>query len=143
MAENEEIIDASVIKAGGVFYRASRTTDGIRLDRGDSLTGTWIPLGTMQGIFADRWDYGAAEGPQWFLYNKNDWIDNQPSWGLLVDQHQKNNGYMLFRTTNIEDISQASWSAGEGVDFGLLKKRHGSVLPITMEEYQRLKSFFA
>jgi len=143
MAEEHGIIDTSVIEVDGVYYRASRDDSvGIRIDSSESLTGVWTTLGSLQGIFEDSWDFGAVEGPQWFLYNESDWLDGRPTWGLIVDQYQKGEGYRAFRTTDISDMSLNSWSLGEDIDFGELKKRHGSVLPITMEEYERLMGSF-
>ena len=152
MKEAGGVIDASVIRAGDLYYRASRAARGIRIDRCISLTGEWEALGTLQGIFAGAWDCGAVEGPALFLYNKGDWLNGRPTWGLFVDQYKKRAGYKAFRTTDISDMSQNSWFAAEGVDFGPQgaksslpgrgPKRHGSILPITSAEYDRLAASF-
>jgi len=141
MKEKGGVIDTTVIRVGELYYRASRADDGIRIDRSTSLAGNWETLGTLESILPE-WSYGAVEGPELFLYNKSDWLDDRPTWGLFVDQYQNRAGYRAFRTTDFGDMSQNSWSAVEGVDFGPLKKRHGSILPITSEEYDRLTASF-
>lgn len=132
--ESNDVIDTTIMKVGDTYYRASRTS-AISIDSHDTLTGDWTRLGTLQNIFGSAWTYGAVEGPEFFLYNKKDWTNDVPTWGLMVDQYGTGRGYKPFRTTNIADLSQASWSVGNDINFGSLKKRHGSIMNITMDEY--------
>jgi len=140
--EESGIIDTTVIRAGDAFFRASRC-DGILIERGESLTGQWKRLGLLEDIFGDGWTFGNVEGPELFLYNEKDWLNGQPTWGLFVDQYQKGNGYRAFRSTDLGDLTQNSYTADGDINFGEVKKRHGGVLPITMEEYERLADAFA
>lgn len=134
--EESGVIDTTVIRAGDAYYRASRC-DGIVIDQSDSLTGAWQRLGKLEDIFGKAWTYGNVEGPEFFLYNKKDHLE--PTWGLLVDQYSAGKGYTAFRT---KDIGGMVWEADGDMEFGEVKKRHGGILPITPEEYDRLvKSF--
>ena len=80
------------------------------------------------------------EGPEFFKYNEDDYLtdaDGNPveTWGLMCDQYSEGKGYLPFRTTNIADQTTASWSPASDVNFGSLKKRHGTILPVTRAEY--------
>lgn len=133
--EESGIIDTTVIKANGSYYRASRC-DGTVIDKCDILTGDWTRLGKVEDIFGEGWVYGAVEGPELFAYNAKDCA--APTWGLIVDRYSAGKGYMSLRTTDIGDLSPCAWSIGSETDFGALKKRHGSILTITQVEYERL-----
>ena len=86
------------------------------------------------------------EGPELFRFNKKDWADkNVPEYGLIADQYAIGAGYLPLTTTNLEDKdnSNGSWRilpVGE-YSFDKLKKRHGTIMPITEQEMQRLTEF--
>lgn len=146
---NHSIIDTSMIKVDDWYYRASG--DGqITIERSKNLYATstatqaeayvddqhWSLVGTLQSIFNNSAYSGAAlEGPEFFAYNEDD-LDPAagPLWGLLADQYAAGRGYLPFRSTDIGDPTTDSWSAASDVSFGNLKKRHGTILPITAEE---------
>ncbi len=136
MDESNSVIDTSIIEVGGSYFRASQT-GAISIDRSSpgSLTGAWTRLGTLQNIFSGAWTYGAVEGPEFFLYNKKDWQGGVPTWGLMVDQYGTGSGYKPFRTTGVETMSRDTWSVGNDINFGSLKKRHGSIMAVTKAEY--------
>jgi hypothetical protein len=48
-----------------------------------------------------------------------------------------------FRTTDIGSTSSSVWSKATDVNLGVLKKRHGGILPITEQEYQRIMFHYA
>jgi hypothetical protein len=62
---------------------------------------------------------------------------------LLADQYATGRGYLPFRTTDIGSTSSSAWSKATGVNLGTLKKRHGGILPITAQEYQRVMFHYA
>lgn len=141
--ETNSIIDTTIIKVDDTYYRASGN-GAISIDSTNSLTGEWDRLGTLQNIFSGSWSYGAVEGPEFFLYNQKDWTDESiPTWGLIVDQYGTGRGYKPFRTTDISDMSQNSWSVGNDIDFDSLKKRHGSIMSVTKDEYDAVMEAFA
>lgn len=127
--EQRTIIDTTIIKVGEKYYRASG--DGhITIETSDRLLGEWTVLSTLESL-----GFGLTgkdvEGPEFFKFN------DQEKWGLLVDQYATNEGYLPIVTTNIGDSTGASWQklAPEEFSFGSLKKRHGTILPITKHEY--------
>ncbi|MHA2852408.1 glycoside hydrolase family 43 protein [Paenibacillus lautus] len=134
--ENRAIIDTTIIKASGKYYRASG--DGqITIESSDRLMGEWKVISTLEslGLALTGKD---VEGPEFFKFN------GEEKWGLLVDQYATGSGYMPILTTDIGDPTGACWRKPEPreYDFDSLKKRHGSILPITQTEYEALKGFY-
>ena len=134
------IIDTTMIQVGDKYYRASG--DGqITIEESDSIYEGWQIIGTLKDIFNNNNYSGAKlEGPEFFKYNTDDYLtdaEGNPveTWGLMCDQYSEGKGYLPFRTTNIADQTTASWSPATDVNFGSLKKRHGTILPITRDEY--------
>lgn len=131
--ETHTIIDTTIIKVGNKYYRASG--DGhITIETSDRLMGEWELLSTLEtlGLGITGSD---VEGPQFFKFNGED------KWGLLVDQYATSGGYLPIFTTDIGDQTGTCWrkpQQGE-YSFGNLKKRHGSILPITKTEYDAIK----
>ena len=142
---NNSVIDTTMIQVGDTYYRASG--DGqITIDKSNSIYEGWETIGTLSGIFDNSGYSGAMlEGPEFFKYNEDDWLpdeDGNPveTWGLMCDQYAQSLGYLPFRTTDIGDMSTDSWSTASDINLGVLKKRHGSILPITQEEYSRIRT---
>lgn len=137
------IIDTTMIKADGKYYRASG--DGqITIEESDSIYDGWKIIGTLKDIFNnDNYSGAKLEGPEFFKYNDDDALkdkDGNPveTWGLMCDQYSAGKGYLPFRTTNLADLSTQCWSTANDVDFGALKKRHGTILNITKDEYNAI-----
>jgi len=142
------IIDTTMIQVGDKYYRASG--DGqITIEESDSIYDGWEIIGTLKDIFNNNGYSGAyLEGPEFFKYNEDDYLkdaEGNPveTWGLMCDQYAAGRGYLPFRTTNIADQTTKSWSPASDVNFGSLKKRHGTILPITREEYARVMEEYA
>ncbi|MEY8515707.1 family 43 glycosylhydrolase [Lachnospiraceae bacterium 29-84] len=143
------IIDTTMIydDTTNKYYRASG--DGqITIEQSDSIYEGWEIIGTLSGIFNNN-DYSGAqlEGPEFFEYCEDDWLkdaDGNPvrTWGLMCDQYARGRGYLPFRTTNLADMSTESWSPATDVNFGGLKKRHGTILPISDAEYKAVMKKF-
>lgn len=158
------IIDTSVIKVGDWFYRASGDGE-ITIERSKNLAATtasatanaagtdqdWVLVGTLQSILSGsgncsggaNYTGGCLEGPEFFEYNDDDRADAEHLYGLLADQYATGRGYLPFRTTDIGSTSTADWSKATDVNLGSLKKRHGGILPITAQEYQRVMFRYA
>lgn len=72
-----------------------------------------------------------VEGPEGYL------LPDGKTWCLIADRFMEGKGYLPMLT---EDLSTGDFrilTSGE-YDMGTTKKRHGSVLAITDEEYERL-----
>ncbi|MGO4369235.1 glycoside hydrolase family 43 protein [Paenibacillus sp. MCAF20] len=130
--ETSSIIDTTMIKTGGKYYRASG--DGqITIESSDRLLGEWTLVSTLESLGLELTGKD-VEGPQFFKFNGED------KWGLLVDQYSTSRGYLPIVTTDIGDTTGVCWRkpAPEQYSFGNLKKRHGSILPITKIEYDAI-----
>jgi hypothetical protein len=119
------IIDTTIIKDDDIYYRYSG--DGqITIEKSDQILGTWSKVGTIEsstGLTGHD-----VEGPLIFKFN------DREEWNLMVDQYATGKGYLPLLTT---DLSSGDFTRLTTSDYSLdsNKKRHGSVLPITKEEY--------
>ncbi|MGM0874719.1 MAG: family 43 glycosylhydrolase [Bacillota bacterium] len=120
------IIDTTIIKDNDMYYRYSG--DGqITIEKTDQILGTWSKVGTIEsstGLTGHD-----VEGPLIFKFN------DRKEWNLMVDQYATGKGYLPLLTT---DLSSGEFTKLTTSDYSLgsNKKRHGSVLPITQEEYE-------
>ncbi|QJW38729.1 immunoglobulin-like domain-containing protein [Cellulosimicrobium protaetiae] len=155
------IIDTTMLEVDGVFYRASgdgqitieRSTDpyAVTISPGamEENPGGWERVSTLRDIFGnDGYSGNRLEGPELFAYNPEDWQTDGsgakvPTWGLIADRYNSGQGYMPFRSTDLAGDSPLSaggaWSVGDDIDFGAVLKRHGTILPITQNEHDRLQ----
>lgn len=130
--EEDVILDTTIIKSGDMYYRAS--CDGeITIEACDRLMGEWTTVSTLNsmGLKLTGRD---VEGPLFFKFN------DENKWGLLVDQFATSKGYLPIITTDLSDPVGTKWRIPQ-VDeysFGALKKRHGSILPITKVQYDAI-----
>jgi len=158
--KKREIIDTTVIKIGDTYYSASKDGDnaeangGIRILKTKTLLDpdSWVKvldldeLGlSIEGLGIKALNNGDLEGPELFIYNQKDWKDPEvPEYGLMADRFQADLGYLPLKTTDIEDKdnSKGSWTVLTQKDYSFdkLKKRHGTIMNITGDELNRLKS---
>lgn len=159
------VIDASLLKVGDVYYSAVKDGDnnesegGILIQKTTNIfdyeswervmdldeTGFKMPDGRSKPT------NGNLEGPEWFIYNRADRVDEDvPEYGLMGDQYMNSGaGYLPFATTDIEDINNENgcWrrlNAGADADYSWdrLTKRHGTIMRITEEECERIRDFY-
>jgi sucrose-6-phosphate hydrolase SacC (GH32 family) len=128
------LIDSTIVRENGKYYRFSKDEKekDITFESSDNLTGTWtdatnFSLAKMRGY----------EGPECYIIKPA--ADGKPAtWCLILDQYSKGTGYQPFVT---EDLSSGQFKAGEGFVFPF-KFRHGSVLPVSAAEYERLEKAY-
>lgn len=116
------VIDTTILYQDGIYYRYSKdeTTKRVGCEYSNSLDGPWTA--TELGI-------GNCEGPTAFKFN------GENKWGLFVDSLGAGwSGYGLQMTENLLD---GGYTFKE-TDHGESELRHGTVIPITDEEYERL-----
>ncbi len=123
------VIDTTILEWKGVYYRFSKdeTTKNIIADKSENVKeGPFIRLNcpNVESIFG-------VEGPEGFKFN------DREEWCLMVDRFAEGKGYLPLVT---RDMSSGEFRVlePEEYDMGMTKKRHGSVLNITAEEYDRL-----
>ncbi|MFJ4623535.1 family 43 glycosylhydrolase [Streptomyces sp. NPDC088812] len=128
------VIDSTVIAHEGTYYRYTKDerdpssgspgSKFITAEKSTSLTDT------AYGFVADRLGSGTVgrgEGPTVFRSNTED------KWYLFIDEYG-GRGYVPFETT---DLGSGRWTACAGHRLPA-SPRHGTVLPVTREEYDRL-----
>lgn len=147
--DSQSIIDTTMIydDAAETYYRASG--DGqITIEASKSIYEGWKVIGTLSSIFNNDMYSGLyLEGPEFFEYCEDDWLtdtDGNPvrTWGLICDQYAQGKGYLPFRSTDLADMTPDSWSPATDVNFGDLKKRHGTILAVTNAEYRAVMTKF-
>jgi len=132
------VIDSAVIKHNGVYYRYTKderdptaslpTAKFITADRSRELTSTTYEF-LADGIGKDEIKRG--EGPAVFKSN------TEEKWYMFIDEFGWRN-YVPFETT---DLDSGNWTPSKSYQLPPLAK-HGSVLPLTQAEYDRLLSAY-
>jgi hypothetical protein len=130
------IIDTDIVRAeDGKYYRFTKDEKfkAITMEVADKLSGPWkdVPnfsLAQLRGY----------EGPSCYFIEPP--APGKPArWCLILDQYSKGTGYQPFVTDN---IAKGQFTPGEGFTFPF-PFRHGSVLPLSDAEYQRVEAAFA
>jgi hypothetical protein len=128
------IIDATIVHDGGNYYRFIKDEKfkAITLERAERLAGPWsdVPGFSLAHLVG-------YEGPECYLIEPRRG-DRPPVWGLILDHYAKGQGYQPFVT---HDLAGGQFAPAEGFTFPF-KFRHGSVLPLGAEEYDRLAAAF-
>lgn len=126
------VIDTTMLYAKGRYYRFSKdeTTKRICMEAADTLENEGfceVDSSLLAGLYG-------VEGPE--IYELPD-----GRYCLIVDQFAAGKGYLPLVT---EDLESGAFSIlpEEAYDLGVLKKRHGGVMKITDEEYDRLLGAF-
>lgn len=126
------VIDTTIIRDGGDYFRFSKNevTAHIDLDFAPALTDGFTPVACPV-----LEELAGLEGPECFRLPDGRWC-------LICDQFKARKGYLPIV---IDDLRQGRMRVlGEDeYDFGPRLKRHGGVLEITQEEYERLIGAFA
>ncbi|GAA4054459.1 family 43 glycosylhydrolase [Streptomyces shaanxiensis] len=128
------VIDSTVIAHDGTYFRLSKdernntsstpNSKFIFEEKSDSLLDlSWDAV--AEGI--GKGAMNAAEGPLVFKSNTED------KWYAFLDEFG-GRGYIPFETT---DLASGTWTPSTGYDLPA-KPRHGTVLPVTQAEYDRL-----
>ncbi len=124
----ESVIDTTIIKDGKVYYRFSKdeTTKNIRMDAGESLQGEF------KEVHSEVLDHlMGVEGPAAYPLNHGE------GFCLIVDRFAEGKGYLPLVCRDLQS-GEFQILLKEEYDMGENRKRHGSVLPLTQEEYRRL-----
>ena len=126
---NIHIIDCDFIEWKNKYYRVY-AANRIRVDTADSLNGNWQAVPTNIHELATR-----HEGPAICQENGKD------SCLLMLDNLHTRGGYQPFVAENLNNGQFLSAAEATSFTEGV-KYRHGSLLAITQEEYDRLRQFY-
>jgi hypothetical protein len=126
------VIDSTVIKHNNVYYRLTKD------ERSGGTCGKFLTedkstslLNTKYTFIAECLGKGSisrGEGPLVFKSNTAN------KWHMFVDEYG-GRGYVPFETT---DINSGKWKVSSNYALPA-RPRHGTVLPVTQAEYDRLK----
>ncbi|WP_031486078.1 family 43 glycosylhydrolase [Streptomyces bicolor] len=128
------VIDSTVIQHDGTYFRLSKDE---RNNTSSTPNSKFIFEEKSNSLLDLSWDavaegigkgsMSAAEGPLVFKSNTED------KWYAFLDEFG-GRGYIPFETT---DLASGTWTPSTGYDLPA-KPRHGTVLPVTQAEYDRL-----
>ncbi|TDB80604.1 RICIN domain-containing protein [Micromonospora sp. KC721] len=126
-------IDSTMIKHNGTYYRFTKD----ERSASQSACGKFILAETSTTILNRNYSFlrdcigrgslSQGEGPLVFKSN------TEQRWYLFIDEYG-GRGYIPFTTT---DLSSGQWSAVSGYSLPG-RPRHGTVLPLTQAEYDRI-----
>ena len=126
------ILDATIIKDGDYYYRFIKDVkySAITMEKSKDINGTWeeVPgfnLARLKGY----------EGPTAYMI-KPATKEHSAVWALAIDNYARKGGYHVWLT---DDLASGVFKKDHNVSFPF-NFRHGSVLPLSKEEYERLKA---
>lgn len=119
-----DVIDTDIVEHDGMYYRFSKDETGkcILMEKSSSLSGKFEFIDSnLSGLHG-------VEGPQCCQLPDGRWC-------LFLDRYESNSGYAPFVTDNLDG---GMFTKIDGDFHTEIQFRHGGVLTITMEEYDRL-----
>lgn len=123
-SQGTNAFDAVIVEDGEKYYRIYKT-DRITMESALSLSGEWSEVNNNIYTIAP-----IHEGPAACRINGTD------MWMMMLDNLKTHGGYQAFTTG---DLSSGLFKGSEDIEFPVdVKYRHGSILPITQAEYDRL-----
>lgn len=131
------IIDSNIVYFDGWYYRfiKNNSSDGhIYLERGKNLFGEFERLEEFDKEM-DKLEKGCYEAPTCFRLANGKWCVMLDFYGCEKDKQ----GYVPFVADDISTGKFIRSDAEFSFPYGF---KHGTVLPITMDEYNRIKKAF-
>lgn len=124
------VIDTTVIRDGSTYYRFTKYEDKSRIimERADRLLGEWTEVAS-ETLSAQE----GVEGPCCFALHEKDQVDGN-RFCLLLD-HFVGSGYYMMIT---KDLETAEFERKKGYSLPQKRPRHGTVIPVTRQEYERI-----
>ncbi|MEO7933098.1 MAG: glycoside hydrolase family 43 protein [Chthoniobacterales bacterium] len=133
--KESDIIDTTIVRENGQYYRFSKDekSKAIIAETSTKVMGPWteqssFSLGTLRGY----------EGPTCFVMKPAAQPGQPATWCLLLDYYSRGQGYQPYVT---KDLKAGQFTALTEAHFPY-KFRHGSVLPISAAEMQRVKAAY-
>ena len=128
------VIDTTIVHDGQSYYRFSKDEKykAITMEQSERLDGPWTDISNFS--LARLRGY---EGPACYLIQPAS-ENHSAKWGLILDHYARGRGYQPYVTA---DLASGSFEEAKGFEFPF-KFRHGSVLSLSQDEYDRLESAF-
>ncbi|WP_040949052.1 glycoside hydrolase family 43 protein [Gorillibacterium massiliense] len=133
--DDSGIIDSAIYQEKGVYYRfikSERNPEGVILQKGNTLTGEYERIEAFDEEMA-KLGSSAYEAPTAFKLPNGKWC-------LLLDYfgvRGEGQGYVPFVA---DDIASGRFIRSDESFHFPYRFKHGTVLPITIEEYNRIKT---
>lgn len=129
LEKDNHVIDSTIIRTEQGYYRYTKdeTVKTICIDFSKTLHSAdfkEVKSATLEELYG-------VEGPEIFQFN------DRKEWCLIVDRFAAQKGYLPLVTDDLAGGEFRILNDSE-FDMGYTRKRHGGVIPITEEEYQRL-----
>ncbi|MGO4936091.1 family 43 glycosylhydrolase [Fundicoccus sp. Sow4_H7] len=127
-----DVIDSTIAYSDGMYYRFTKSEENSRvfMDKSSSLLGEYTEV-TSEYLA----DLEGVEGPEIYL------LPDGETWALILDHFKAGTGYGIAVTKDLASGEFKALDASE-YDMGETIKRHGGVLQITDEEYDRLLKYY-
>lgn len=143
---SDSFIDTTLTKGSdGNFYRVTKY-------EGVSPTQVFLdvakyPLGEYKRVKTNLSEntFLGTEGPGWFKLNKDDAEKLGKKYCLMLDGYNGPNSGVGFFPTVVDDLNNTDEIHFERVSSGFSMRtgaKHGGILPITQEEYERVKEVY-
>ncbi len=129
--KDRAVIDTDIVRDGNKYYRFSKSGH-ITQEVADKLAGPWKDV---PGTSLD--DTAQYEGPECYLIEPAT-ADHPATWCLMLDHFKVGKGYEPFIT---HDLASGHFEPAQDFKFPFLV-RHGSVLPVSEAELQRLEQAY-
>jgi hypothetical protein len=128
----DTVYDTDIVRDGNKYYRFSKepAKKTITMEAADKLAGPWLEIPSPSLAAATK----RYEGPATFQFTPQHQGPPE-TWCLMLD----NGGYKAFTTT---DLASGKFTESNDTKFPF-PFRHGSVLPLSAEEYKRVKFAYA
>jgi hypothetical protein len=128
------VIDTTIVWENGTYYRFSKDEKdkAITMESSKTLMGNWkdvskFTLDKLRGY----------EGPEAYIVEPAK--DGKPAkWCLILDQYSIGAGYKPFVA---DELGKGQFKEASGFSFPF-KFRHGSILRLSDEEYERVKAAY-
>ena len=133
--QNTAVIDTDIVRDGTNYFRFTKDEKfkAITMEMSHKLAGPW--LGVTNFSLAQMRGY---EGPECYRV-ESAFAGKPPTWCLILDYYSKGEGYQPFIT---HDLAGGQFTRAKGFSFPF-PFRHGSILPISDAEYQRLEASYS
>ena len=134
--EDSGIIDSAMYEENGIYYnfiKSEGNPSRIILVKSDCVTGPWERVYEFDK-YMEPLQEGLYEAPTAFRYEDGRWC-------LMLDFYGTDatgQGYVPFLADSLEKANFVRSDASFSFPYGF---KHGTILPITMEEYERLKAY--
>lgn len=127
------IIDTNIVWDNGWYYRFSKdeTNKLIIIEKSKELISE-----NWESVYSEIFSvFEGLEGPEAY------YIDTLQKWCLIADQYRTNGGYTPFLCNDLAS-GEFKQLHNDQYDMGKRKKRHGGVIKITDEQYEKLIEHF-